>query len=112
MSDTMCTNKELSVKENNMFLMVLSDFSNGIIWGIHTGLLNMRKYGDNLSYNGKYSAIRPSFVCVFLRINQWHFHEWKGSITMVYNYELHFGKSTFLFCFYMSNNTIEYLFFC
>lgn len=60
-SGTIYSNKGISVKEYNMLQMVLSDFSDRLNWGFHTNLHNIRKYGNNVSNNDIYSAIRPWF---------------------------------------------------
>lgn len=43
-------------------------FSDEILWGICTGLLNIREYENNGSSSGTYSVIRPSFFFFVLSL--------------------------------------------
>lgn len=65
-STFMYTNMGLFSREILGCYQISGGFSDEILWGIHTGLLNIREYGNNGSNSGIYSVIRPSLFCAFL----------------------------------------------
>lgn len=102
----MYTNKGISIKEYKL-LMVLSDFSDRIIWGYHTGLHDIRKYGNNVSNNHIYSAVIPCYFTI-LNWNQFMNDKeellWFKNLTCIlecpfFSYSFIWAIIEYLFCF-------------